>query len=140
MRQKGELALKEDIFLIGPLVARAFQRYWRLTRGLRLAVEACVIDEVDRTLMVRNGDDGGWSLPRAIVHQGETLEIALRRMLRDIADIEVNPKPELSRFYAEGKDRQTGLYVVRHWRRHSGPISSEIGFFGPDSLPVDVAP
>jgi ADP-ribose pyrophosphatase YjhB (NUDIX family) len=132
--------LREDIFLLGPLVARVFQRYWRLTRGLRLAVEACVIDSTGRILMVRDGASGGWSLPKGAVHKGETLEGALRRVLRDIASIEVNSIPELSCFYAEGRDRQTGIYVVRDWKRLSSPASPETNFFGLGSLPPDTAP
>jgi ADP-ribose pyrophosphatase YjhB (NUDIX family) len=131
--------LKEDIFLLGPLIARAFQRYWRLARGLKLSAEACVIDEADRALMVRDGANG-WSLPKSPVHKGETLETALRRLLRDIVGIEVNSKPELSCFYADGNDRQTGLYVVRHWQRLSARTSPEIGFFALDSLREATAP
>lgn len=138
--QLRKLPLREDIFLLGLLVARAFQRYWRLTRGLRLAVEACVLDEAGRTLMVRDGAGSGWSLPKSGVHKGETLELALRRVLRDIAGIEVNSKPDLSRFYSEGKDRQTGIYVLRDWRRLSSPVSQEISFFGLGSLPLGATP
>ncbi len=133
--------MKEDIFLLGPLVARAFQRYWRVTRGLRLAAEACVIDEGGRALLVRDRASNGWSLPKAAVHKGETLELALRRILRDVAGIEVNSKPQLSRFYVEGREQQTGIYVVRDWRRLSSPASpSEISFFGLGFLPPGATP
>jgi ADP-ribose pyrophosphatase YjhB (NUDIX family) len=132
--------LREDIFLLGPLVARVFQRYWRMTRGLRLAVEACIIDEAGRALMVRDGASSGWRLPKGAVHKGETLEAALRRVLRDIASIEVNSKPELSCFYAEGQNQQTAIYAVRDWQHLSSPASSEISFFELGSLPPDAAP
>ncbi len=132
--------MREDIFLLGPLTRIAFQRFWRLTRGLRLAVEACVVDEAGRTLMLRSGENNGWSLPKGTVHKDETLELALRRVLRDTAAIEVNSKPELFCFYAEGGDWQTGLYVVRDWRRRSSPASPEIDFFGLGSLPPGATP
>jgi ADP-ribose pyrophosphatase YjhB (NUDIX family) len=132
--------LKENIPLPGRLLARTFQRYWRLMRGLRLAVEVCVIDEAGRTLMVRDGSTDGWRLPKGTVRNGEALEMAARRVLRDLAGIEVNSKPELSCFYVEGNDRQTGLYVVRHWQRLFARNSSEIDFFGPSSLPPGATP
>jgi ADP-ribose pyrophosphatase YjhB (NUDIX family) len=132
--------LREDIFLLGPLAACVFQRYWRMTRGLRLAVEACVIDEAGRALMVRDGASSGWRLPKGAVHKGEALGAALRRVLQDLAGIEVNSKPELSCFYAEGPDQQTGIFVVRDWQHLSSPASPEISFFGLGSLPPDAAP
>jgi ADP-ribose pyrophosphatase YjhB (NUDIX family) len=132
--------LREDIFLLGPLARIAFQRFWRLRRGLHLAVEGCVVDEVGKILLLRDGESNGWSLPKGIVRKDETLELALKRMLRDIAAIEVNSKPELSGFYAEGRDWQTGLYVVRDWRRLSSPASPEMDFFGPASLPLGTTP
>ncbi len=132
--------MREDIFLLGPFTRYAFQRLWRVTRGLHLAVEACVVDEAGKTLMIRDGGNGGWSLPKGAVHNGETLELALSRVLRDTAAIEVNSKPQLSFFYAEGRHWQTGLYVVRDWRQRSAPASVEMNFFGPTSLPLDSAP
>jgi hypothetical protein len=55
--------------------------------------------------------------------------------LRDTAAIEVDVEPELSCFYAEGEDRQTGLYLIRHWRL-SAPLLPQIGFFELASLPA----
>ena len=154
--------MREDRFLLGPLVARAFQQYWRFTRGLYLSVEACVIDDAGRTLLVRQDENGGWSLPATTTRNGETLETAVRRGLRDIAGIEVNAKPELRGFYAGNRDRRTGqisprgergqtaLYVVRDWRRLSIPSTPAAStpatsapatsFFPLDSLPAGLPP
>ncbi len=130
--------MREDRFFVGRLVVRAFQQYWRLTRGVYLDVEACVIDEADRILLVRKEASGPWSLPASTVRNGEDLETALRRLMRDVAGIEVNSKPELRGFYAESPDRQTGIYVVRNWRRLSAPGTLETSFFAPASLPSGV--
>lgn len=135
--------MREDRFLLGPLVARAFQQYWRFTRGVYLSVEACVIDDAGRTLLVRQDESGGWSLPGTTTRNGETLETAVRRGLRDIAGIEVNTKPELRGFYSGSRDRrtvQTGLYVVRDWRRLSIPGTPATSFFPLASLPAGLPP
>ncbi|MBN9248251.1 MAG: NUDIX domain-containing protein [Hyphomicrobium sp.] len=123
---------------MGRLVARAFQQYWRLTRGGYLDVEACVIDEADRVLMMRKEAGGPWSLPASTVRNGENLETALRRLMRDVAGIEVNSRPELRGFYTESPDRQTGLYVVRNWQQLSAPANLETSFFAPAALPAGV--
>ncbi len=139
--------MKEDRFILGYVVTRAFQRFWRATRGVHLDVEACILDEADRILMVRNEAGGDWRLPASAVHKGENLEAALRRLLRDVAGLEVNLKPELRGFSAQDRNRQTGLYVVRNWQRLPAPQTRgethketwEIRFFPPDALPAGVA-
>lgn len=132
------MPLREDRPLLGVFVARAFQQYWRLTRGVYLDVEACVIDEADRILLVRKAADGAWSLPASTVRNGENLETALRRLMRDVAGIEASSKPELRGFHTESPDRQTGIYVVRNWQRLSAPPTFQTGFFAPASLPAGV--
>ncbi len=132
--------MQEDIPLLGRWIARAIQKYWRVVRGLHLTVEACVIDEAGRILMILNENGGSWELPQGIVHKSETLEAALRRVLHDIAGIEVNAKPELAFFYARGKDRQTGLCLVRHWRRLSASSSRGMSFFPAGALPAGAPP
>ncbi|HML30353.1 MAG TPA: NUDIX domain-containing protein [Hyphomicrobium sp.] len=109
-------------------------------RGLRLSVEACVIDEAGRSLMVRNENGGTWELPAGIVHNSEDLEMALRRVLREVAGIEVNGKPELSFFHARAENAQTGLYLVRDWRQPTAPVFPEARFFPLSSLPQDASP
>lgn len=139
-REKGELPLIEDMPLLGRGIVRAVQKYWRVVRGLHLSVEACVIDEAERTLMVRNENGGTWELPWGIVHKNENLETALRRLLSELAGIEVNADPELSFFYARSKTEQTGLYLVRHWHQADTSASRETHFFPASALPPDVAP
>jgi ADP-ribose pyrophosphatase YjhB (NUDIX family) len=138
--ERERLPLKEDIPLLGRWISRIFQTYWRITRGLRLSVEACVIDETEQALMVVDENGGSWELPRGTVLKNENLEMALRRILRDAADIEVNGKPELSYFYSRSQTEQTGMYLVRDWRRGSAPVGREIRFFPMDALPPDAEP
>jgi ADP-ribose pyrophosphatase YjhB (NUDIX family) len=138
--KRESLPLIEDMPLLGRGIVRAVQKYWRVARGVRLSVEACVIDEAERTLMVRNENGGTWELPRGIVHKNENLETALRRLLSEVAGIEVNADPELSFFYARSKSEQTGIYLVRHWRQSDASVPRKACFFPPSALPEDVAP
>lgn len=127
--------MKEDIPLLGRWITRVFQTYWRVARGLNLSVEACVVDEAGRALMVQNESGSTWELPTGSVHKSENLETALRRVLREVAGIEVNGKPDLSFFYAREKNRQTGVYLVRHWRSVTVPTARDRRFFPLRSLP-----
>jgi len=107
---------------------------------LHLFAEACVLDETGRVLMIGNENGGSWELPIGRVRKNETLEMAVRRLLRDASGIEVNGKPELAFFYACRKDRQTGVFTVRSWRKVSSDNSGEMRFFSPDSLPPGTVP
>lgn len=131
--------MKEDIPLLGRLVVRAFQRYWRLVRGLSLSVEGCVVDEAGCVLMVREENGGNWELPRGNVRENENLESALRRVLREAAGIEVNGQPQLSFFHAAGANGQTGSYLVRNWRPITGWEGEPRRFFPEKALPGDTA-
>ncbi|MET0407753.1 MAG: NUDIX domain-containing protein [Hyphomicrobium sp.] len=121
------------------LVARAFQQYWRATRGLRLFVEACVFDQAGRVLMVCAENGGRWELPGGPVRKGETLEAALHRILCELLKIEVNGRPELSFLYAPAADGHAGVFAVRNWQRLSLAASPETNFFPPEALPLGVA-
>ena len=132
--------MKEDIPLLGRWVARAFQKYWRVTRGFRLSVEACVIDEAGRTLMIRDENGVSWKLPEGTVRKNENLETALRCILRDGAAIEVNGTPELVVFYSIGQSEQRGVYFVRQWRQSLAETGREMRFFPLDELPAGINP
>lgn len=131
--------MRENIPPPGRWIVRAFQRYWRLVRGLRLFVEAHIIDESGRVLMVQEENGGSWEWPRGTVQKNENLEAALRRILRDVAGVEVNAKPELAFFYAQSRDGQTGLFIVRHWRQMPGARGREVAFFPSQELPAGVS-
>jgi ADP-ribose pyrophosphatase YjhB (NUDIX family) len=131
--------LREDVPLLGRWIAWAFQQYWRVVRGLHLSVEACVIDDTGRVLMMRNESGSGWQLPAGPVRNNETAGDALRRILRTTAGIEVNIQPEMVFFYARGKTSQTGMFLVREWRQVS-PRKAGLSSFPASALPNDAVP
>lgn len=131
--------MREDVPLLGRWIARAFQQYWRVVRGLHLSVEACVIDETGRVLMMRDENGSAWHLPTGSVHKNETAGAALRRVLRSTAGIEVNTRPELMFFYAYGRNSQTGMFLVREWQQVS-PRKAGLSSFPAAALPNGADP
>ncbi len=131
--------MREDVPLLGRWIAWAFQQYWRAVRGLHLSVEACVIDDTGRILMMRNESGSGWQLPAGSVRKNETAVDALRRILRTKAGIEVNIQPELVFFHALGKNSQTVIFLVRDWRQTS-PRKAGLSSFPASALPNDADP
>jgi ADP-ribose pyrophosphatase YjhB (NUDIX family) len=125
------------------LVTRGLQGFWRFARGLKLGAEACVVKGDNQVLLVKAGQGGRWSLPLGIVRQGETLEGAMRGLLRDDFGIEVTSKPQLIGIYAEDRHEpsdQTGLFVVRQWRQVRSPTAGDFAYFSLDELPKDIGP
>jgi ADP-ribose pyrophosphatase YjhB (NUDIX family) len=96
------------------------QRYWRMTRGLRLRAEGCIIDAEQRVLLLQKttGDASGWQLPGGLVEDGEAGEQALSRILRAQTGI-VPQSPELFWIYANtgpAPGDHIALYAVRDWQ------------------------
>jgi ADP-ribose pyrophosphatase YjhB (NUDIX family) len=122
------------------LVARTVQAYWRLRRGLRLGTEACIVDCSGQVLLVNDTRLGRWSLPATTVRQGETLEAALTRCLRDVCRIELATTPHLYWIFTERQPspfQKTGLFVVRNWNGQI-PASETARFFVSDVLPEKI--
>ncbi len=126
------------------LISRAFQRYWRITRGLTIGVTVCLFDRDNRiVLRRRNGDgDGAWELPAGQVQNGETLEAALSRVLNDDA-LAISGRAQLLRIYPNHKQfpgDHVGLYVARvaPGPQPASKTASQLAFFPPDELPQDL--
>ncbi len=142
----------KTVLLPTRLIVRGLQFYWRLTRGLSLYAEACVVDAENRVLLVSGAAGSGWRLPTAEVLKGETLSGALRRILLSYG-IEALAPPELFWIYAgpcdagardvragDAANSQTALSMVRQWRWLAPPPAVTPTFFGLEALPAGIAP
>jgi 8-oxo-dGTP pyrophosphatase MutT (NUDIX family) len=126
------------------LVRRLIHVYWRFSRGLTVGVRGVVLDRDGRALLVRHSYVGGWHLPGGGVEPGETQIEALRRELREEANVELTGPPSLHGVFFHPlysrRDHVT-VYVVRQFLQIVPPVPNreivEHGFFPPQALPED---
>lgn len=129
------------------VATKLMQRYWRLSRGLTLGVQGCVIDSHNRVLLIEHTYRPGWHFPGGGVEKRETVEQALSRELWEEAGVRLDPSqpPQLFGLYDNHK-RYAGdhiaLFVVRAWSQPEPPRPNrEIAghqFVEPGNLPADI--
>ncbi len=131
----------------GPL-RRAFQTWFRLTRGLTLGARAMVRDGEGRILLVRHTYVPGWAFPGGGVERGETVEEALAHELKDEAGVILKARPRLFGLYsnhASFPGDHVAFFLVEPdtWERTEWKPNREIAearFFSLDALPPGLTP
>lgn len=129
------------------ILIRSLQQYWRVSRGLTLGAQGCVLDAGNRVLLIRHTYRRGWHFPGGGVEKNESVESALVRELEEEAGILIDGRPRLFGLYDNGRlfpGDHIALYVVRSWRQPEVPKPNreiaEQRFFDVSRLPDDVNP
>lgn len=132
--------------LFARLRGKAFHLWFLLTRPMTLGVRAIVLDAQDRVFLVRHTYVPGWHLPGGGVEHGETIPQALRKELREEANIALTGPPRLLAVYHATqwtRRDHVALYVVREFVQSGVRLPdreiAEAGFFARDALPEGVA-
>ncbi|MBV9347257.1 MAG: NUDIX domain-containing protein [Pseudolabrys sp.] len=128
-----------------PVIRRIMHFYWRFSRGATLGVRAVIIDGENRVFLVKHGYVRGWHLPGGGVETGESFLEALKRELREEANIELSARPALHGIVHNehvSKRDHVAVYVVRDFRIVGPPPRDgfeiiDSGFFQLDGLPED---
>jgi ADP-ribose pyrophosphatase YjhB (NUDIX family) len=100
---------------------RARRLVWRVAGPRMIGVRAIVVHPDDgKVLLVRHSyGREAWYLPGGGVKRRETIEQAVRREVREEADIDVTGPIRLLGTYSnlrEGKSDHISVFVVEHWR------------------------
>jgi 8-oxo-dGTP pyrophosphatase MutT (NUDIX family) len=130
-----------------PAVRWLMQKRWRMTRGMTLGGQVCVIDRQGHVLLVRHGYRPGWHFSGGGVEYGESVIDAALRELREEAGIVTKETPTLHGIFNHSRTfpgDHIVLYVVREFEMATASASSfeiaERKFFAPDALPEEINP
>ena len=112
-----------------------------------LGVQAAIVDDASRVLLVRHTYRPGWHFPGGGVERGEKLEFAIAREVYEETGIILTGPVRLFGIYSHF-DVYPGdhvvLFLVDSWKRDWVPKpNSEIaehGFFARDQLPSSLSP
>lgn len=127
------------------IVARGFQSYWRLSRGLSLGAEVFLTDASGR-LLLRSDAGGYWRLPGTTVTSGEGAQAAAHRALRALGLGDVSAPDALFWLFVDPKPLPWDVVATfRLQLTRADPASPHqagegLDFFAPDGLPAAVEP
>ncbi|MDX2307494.1 MAG: NUDIX domain-containing protein [Hyphomicrobium sp.] len=115
----------------------------RRSELVTLGVQAAVVDDQKRVLLIRHGYRPGWHFPGGGVERGESLETALARELQEEAGVMLRARPRLWGLFAHFDvfpGDHIALYVADAWHQPHVPApNSEIAeqrFVALDDLPA----
>lgn len=124
------------------LVQRAVHGAARFTRPMTLGVRAVLLDPEDQVMLVRHSYVPGWHCPGGGVEPGETAQDAMRREVREEANVEIEGAVVLhGLFFNNHVSRRdhVAVYVARQWRQTAPRTRDweilEAGLFARDALP-----
>jgi ADP-ribose pyrophosphatase YjhB (NUDIX family) len=131
--------------MIATIVKKALQRYWRQTRALSLDAKAILLDSGNHVLLVRGADGAAWDLPSTKVMDGETVEDAVRRMLRSDLTLTLETAPSFIGLDPTPADRAGHVAIVAVRQAHpEAPLrpnhSLEARRFHVTALPAALTP
>jgi 8-oxo-dGTP pyrophosphatase MutT (NUDIX family) len=138
---------RQQIVPVKKIITRGLQSYWRLSRGLTMGAQGCVIDAAGDILLIRHAYRPGWHFPGGGVESNENVETALARELLEEAGIILDNRPSLFGIYAHHhvfRGDHIALFVVREWNQPAIPLPNrevaEQRFFAAQRLPADINP